>query len=159
MNKNDVNDFLLKYRSSLNNTLVIGIVGSRRYQTGYRIGKFIFELSQMSISKNKNLIICSGGQPLGADGFAKKFALEFNIKYIEFPPAHYNYNQHCILPVYFYGKEYRIWYYNDRNTHIADFSDKIIAFIPEKMKLHESRGTNDTCIKAKKLGKKVIIMH
>jgi hypothetical protein len=159
MNKDEAIKFISKHRQSLDNTLVIGIVGSRRYQSGSKIRKFIFQLNKKSISENKNLVICSGGQKQGADGFARKYALEFDIKYIEFPPAHYPYNQFCILPIHYYNKPYRPYYYLDRNTHIAELSDKIIAFIPDKIKLEESRGTNDTCTKAKKLGKKVIVMY
>lgn len=159
MNKEEVSKFISKYRESLDNTLIIGIVGSRRYQAGSKIRKFIYQLNKRALSENKKLIICSGGQPKGADGFARKYALEFDIKYIEFPPAHYSHNQFCILSSHYYNKEYRPFYFFDRNTQIAELSDKIVAFIPERIKLEESRGTNDTCNKAKKLGKKVIVMN
>ena len=71
----------------------IGIVGSREYTNKLRIKEFIFELKQ---EFGGNVEIVSGGQKEGADGYAKKFALEFDMKYSEFPPSHYQYNQHCV---------------------------------------------------------------
>jgi len=134
----------------------IGIVGSRKYQNASNIRKFVYEL------KNKfgdDLTIVSGEQSAGADGYAKKYALEFGIKYVSFPPAHYPYNQHCIKESYNYGKDYRPYYFFQRNTEIAEYSDKIIAFIPKNTKIEDSRGTNDTVNKALKLGKTVVIMY
>ena len=132
-----------------------GIVGSREFQGASLIRKFIFEL------KNKlgdDLVIVSGGQPKGADGFAKKYALEFDVKYVEFPPAHYNWNEHCIKEAYHYGKDYQGYFFFERNTEIAKYSDVVVAFIPKLWNITDSGGTNDTCEKAEKLGKKVLIM-
>ena len=133
----------------------IGIVGSREYFNGTKIRKFVYNLKE---KLGNDLVIVSGGQPKGVDGYAKKYALEFNIEYVEFPPAHYSYNQHCIKEAYNYGKEYKPYYFFQRNTEIAEYSDVVFAFIPPNTKLEESRGTNDTCKKALKLGKKVYVM-
>ena len=134
----------------------IGIVGSRKYQNATRIRKFIYELKK---KLGDELVIVSGGQEKGADGYAKKFALEFEVTYVEFPPNHYNWNSYCINEAHNYGKEYRPYYFFQRNTEIAKYSDKIVAFIPSGTKLEDSHGTNDTCEKAKKLGKKVVVMY
>ena len=72
----------------------VAIVGSRQYTNKRRIQEFIFKLKEKYGDK---LEIVSGGQKAGADGYAKKYALEFDTKYSEFPPAHYTYNQHCVL--------------------------------------------------------------
>ena len=72
----------------------VAIVGSRRYTNKKRIQEFIFKLRDKYGDK---LEIVSGGQKEGADGYAKKYALEFDVKYSEFPPVHYSYNQHCVL--------------------------------------------------------------
>ena len=64
-------------------------------------GRSFFELEKREYGDG--LEIVSGGQKQGADGYAKKYASEFDIKYSEFPPAHYQYNQHCILESYNYG--------------------------------------------------------
>ena len=79
----------------------IGIVGARTYTNKRKIKEFVFKLREQFGNKVE---IISGGQPKGADGYAKKFALEFDMKYVEFPPRHYQYNQHCILEQNHYGK-------------------------------------------------------
>ena len=137
--------------------LKIGIVGSREFFNKTSVRKTIYNFIQ-KLGKD-NIEIVSGEQPKGADGYAKKYALEFEVKYISFPPAHYNYNQYCIKEAYEYGKEYKPYYFFQRNTEIAEYSDIIIAFIPRGTKLEDSRGTNDTYQKALKLGKKVFLMN
>ena len=98
----------------------------------------------------------SGGQKLGADGFAKKYALEFDMKYVEFPPRHYTYNQHCILDQSHYGKKYFPKNFYDRNKQIVEYSDYVVAFMPKDA---YTKGTLHTIEEAKKLNKKVIILH
>ena len=78
------------------------------------------------------------------------------MKYVEFPPRHYQYNQHCILEQNDYGKKYHITNFFDRNKQIAEYSDYIVAFIPEGYK---SNGTLDTIGHAEKLNKKVVILN
>lgn len=134
----------------------VGVIGSREYQSPSKVKRFIFELKKKF---GDELEIVSGEQKKGTDGFAKKYALEFGVKYVSFPPAHYSWNQYCIKEAFHYGKEYRVYYYNQRNTEIAEYSDLVVAFIPPGWKIEDSRGTCDTITKAKKLGKKVFIMH
>ena len=59
----------------------------------------------------------------------KKFAIEFDMKYVEFPPRHYTYNQHCILDESHYGKRYFPKNFIDRNKQIVEYSDYIVAFM------------------------------
>ena len=131
----------------------VAIVGSRQYTNKRRIQEFIFKLKEKYGDK---LEIVSGGQKQGADGYAKKFALEFDTKYSEFPPAHYQYNQHCVLESYNYGKPYAVWHYHTRNKEIAEYSDVVIAFIPKGI---TSKGTNSTLKEAKKINKKTVIIN
>ena len=135
----------------------IGIVGSREFAAGSKIRKLIYE-SIKNLGK-ENIEIVSGGQRKGADGMAKKYAMELGVNYVEFPPAHYSWNSHCIKEAYHYGKEYRVWYYNDRNTEIAEYSDAVICFLPIGWDITQSKGTNDTYTKATKLGKVVKIVN
>ena len=130
----------------------VGIVGSRRYTNKNKIKDFIYELKEVFDDKVE---IVSGGCKFGADKYAKKFALEFDMKYVEFPPSHESYNMHCILPKFKYGKPYAVWHFFERNKEIAKYSDKIIAFIPEGIK---SNGTMNTIEHAQKMKKKVIIL-
>ena len=131
----------------------VGIVGSRRYTNRKKIKDFIFELKE---KYGDGVEIVSGGQKDGADGLAKKYALEFDMKYVEFPPAHYLYNQHCIKDAKHYGKPYGVWYYSKRNKEIAEYSDIIVAFIPEGL---ESKGTMNTINYAKNANKMIKILH
>ena len=131
----------------------IGIVGSRKYTDKRRIKDLIFEIKE---KYGDGVEIVSGGQKDGADGFAKKYALEFDMSYVEFPPSHYNHNMHCILPRGEYNKPYYVSNYFERNKQIAEYSNIIVAFMPEGV---ESRGTMDTIKHAEKLKKLVKILN
>ena len=61
----------------------IGIVGSRGYTNKKKIKDLIFQIKEKLGDEAE---IVSGGQRDGADGYAKKFALEFDMNYVEFPP-------------------------------------------------------------------------
>jgi hypothetical protein len=130
----------------------IAIVGSRGYTNRKKIKDFVFKLKEKF---GDELEIVSGGQKDGADGYAKKFSLEFDIKYVEFPPQHYSHNIHCVKESFNYGKPYAVWNYFKRNKEIAEYSDKIVAFIPDGVK---SNGTMNTIEHAEKLNKKSIII-
>ena len=131
----------------------VGIVGSRKYTNKKKIKDLIFELKQ---KPDTDVEIVSGGQRDGADGYAKKFALELDMKYVEFPPAHYNWNMHCKLPATKYNKPYYVTNYFKRNKQIAEYSDIIVAFIPDGV---ESKGTMNTIEHAKKEKKLIKIIR
>ena len=130
----------------------VGIVGSRKYTNKKKVKELLFELKQ---KPHTDVEVVSGGQRDGADGYAKKFALELNMKYVEFPPAHYTWNMHCKLPATKYSKPYYVSNYFKRNKQIAEYSDIIVAFIPEGV---ESKGTMNTIEYAKKFKKLVKIL-
>ena len=131
----------------------VGIVGSRKYTNKKKIKDLIFELKQ---KPDTDVEIVSGGQRDGADGYAKKFALEFDMIYVEFPPAHYSHNMHCKLPATEYNKQYFVTNYFKRNKQIAEYSDIIVAFIPDGV---ESKGTMNTVSHAERLKKMVKIIN
>ena len=130
----------------------IGIVGSRGYTNKKKVKDLIFQIKE---KHGDEVEIVSGGQKDGADGLAKKYALEFNVKYVEFPPVHYNWNMHCKLPATQYNKPYYVSNYFKRNKQIAEYSDIIVAFIPEGV---ESRGTMNTVEYAKREKKLIKII-
>ena len=130
----------------------VGIVGSRKYTNKKKVKDLIFELKQ---KPDTDVEIVSGGQRDGADGYAKKFALELDMKYVEFPPSHYNWNMHCKLPATKYNKPYYVTNYFKRNKQIAEYSDIVIAFIPNGV---ESKGTMNTIEYAKKFKKLIKIL-
>ena len=130
----------------------IGIVGSRSYTNKKKIKDLIFQIKE---KHGDEVEIVSGGQRDGADGFAKKFALEFDMNYVEFPPSHYNWNMHCKLPATEYNTQYYVTNYFKRNKQLAEYSDIIVAFIPDGV---ESRGTMNTIEHAKKQKKLIQII-
>ena len=131
----------------------IGIVGSRGYTNKQKVKDLVFEIKE---KYGDEVEIVSGGQKDGADGLAKKYPLEFNVKYVEFPPVHYSWNMHCKLPATEYNKPYYVSNYFKRNKQIAEYSDIIIAFIPDGV---ESRGTMNTVEHAKKEKKLIKILN
>ena len=130
----------------------IGIVGSRRWTDKIKIKDFVFELKNRYGDK---ITIVSGGCRDGADKYAKKYALEFDMKYEEFPPTHEQHNMFCVLPKFKYGKSFAKWRYFERNHRIAERSDMVVGFIPDGT---ESNGTMSTINHAKKLNKKTVII-
>lgn len=132
----------------------IGIVGSRNYQNSHKIKDFIWQSKQKF---DNDLIIVSGGQKLGSDGYAKKYAIDFKIKYVEFPPRHYSYNQYCIFDYNYYNQKYQVYYYNQRNTSIVEYSNKLICFV--SCEIEKSKGTFDTYKKAKKMNKTTVVCY
>ena len=114
------------------------------------------ELLEIKEKHGDGVEIVSGGQREGVDGFAKKFALEFNMSYVEFPPSHYTWNMHCKYSATEYNKPYYVSNYFKRNKQIAEYSDIVIAFIPDGV---ESRGTMSTVEYAKKEKKLVKILN
>ena len=130
----------------------IGIVGSRQYENRKKIKDTIFNLQKRFGTK---LTIVSGGCKDGADRYAKKYALEFNCKYVEFNPAHTVYNFYSALNENYYGKQYSPKHFFIRNKMLAKYCDIVIGFIPNGIK---SDGTINTITEAKKLNKKVVII-
>ena len=100
----------------------IAIVGSRSYPKKQDIADYIVKLG-------KNVEIVSGGQPKGVDGWAKQCALEQELNYTEFTPAHYPRNNYSRN---YTKKKYNIKNYFERNTEIVKFSDKITVFMQEE---------------------------
>ena len=131
----------------------IAIVGARIYENKKKIKDFIFKLKQ---EHGEDIIIVSGGCKNGADKYAKKYALELDVQYEEYPPFHEGHNLFCVLPESCYGKPYHVKNYFARNKLIAKHSDCVVGFIPEG---YVSNGTNSTLKYAEKFDKKTIIIH
>ena len=127
------------------------MVGSRNYTDKRKIKDVLFQIKE----QHENVEIVSGGQKLGADGIVKKYALEFDMNYVEFPPSHYQHNMHCKLPAKSFNKPYYISNYFKRNKQIAEYSDIIVAFVQPGT---ESNGTKNTIQYAEKMKKLVKIL-
>ena len=131
----------------------VGIVGSRQWTDRRKIFDLV-GLCKMQFGDE--LEIVSGGCADGADRYAKEAALKLGVKYAEFPPVHKPWNAYCPEPAFLYNQPYHVRYFFMRNRQIAEYSDRVFAFIP---KGHVSNGTNNTLDWAKKLGKQSIVIN
>ena len=128
----------------------VGIIGSRTYENKRKVREMIYKLKQKF---NNDLTIVSGGCKDGADKYAKKYALELDCKYIEFNPAHTQRNLYSALHHAYYGKEYNVKFFFQRNKMLATYVDMVIAYMHD-----DSNGTAYTIKEVKKHRKKVVII-
>ena len=130
----------------------VAIVGSRMYENTRKVKDTLFNLKRKF---GDSLIIISGGAKDGADKFARKYALEFGIKYREFNPAHTVKNLYSAMSDTYYEKPYHVSQFHHRNMLIARDCDAMIAFIGKD---NSSNGSMSAIKQAKKMNKKVTIM-
>ena len=130
----------------------IAIIGSRCYTNKRKIREFIFKLKDQVGEK---LEVVSGGAKEGADKYAKKFALDFDVNYSEFPAYHEVHNIHCVQESYRYGKPYNVGHYHRRNKDLVEYSDKVVAFCTDGL---VTNGTLSALKHAEKINKKSIII-
>ena len=130
----------------------IAIIGSRGYTNKRKIREFIFKLKEQV---GDELEIVSGGAKEGADKYAKRFALDFDINYSEFPAYHEPHNIHCVLESFRYGKQYNVGHYHRRNKDLVEYSDKVVAFCTNGV---VTNGTLSALQHAEKINKKSIII-
>jgi len=131
----------------------IAIIGSREYENKRKIRDMIFKLKQ---TFGNSLEIISGGCPSGADKYAKKFSLELGVTYREFNPAHTVKNLYSVMPETYYSKPYHTSQFFHRNTLIAKYCDKMIAFIDSNV---DSKGSYHAVSMAQKHSKPVVIIN
>ena len=131
----------------------IGIVGSRIWTNKDKMSKVV----DYCINKYgaEDICIVSGGAK-GADSMGRELALEKNLPYIEYNPAHTLWNKYSGKPKEWFGKPYNVGQFFERNTFIAEDSDILLAFIPPN---HQSNGTMDTVGKMRKLNKPCKIIN
>ena len=130
----------------------VAIVGSRMYENTRKIKDALFQLKQKF---GDDLIIVSGGALYGADKFARKYALEFGIKYQEYNPAHTAKNLYSAMSDNYYDKPYHVSQFHHRNMLIAKACDVMMAFIPNG---DDANGSLSAIKTAKKLNKPVTII-
>ena len=130
----------------------VAIMGSRMYENTRKMKDTLFQLKRKFGDK---LIIISGGAKDGADKFARKYALEFGIKYKEFNPAHTIKNLYSAMSETYYEKPYHVSQFHHRNMLIARDCDVMIAFIAMG---DDSNGSMSAIKQAKKLNKPVTIV-
>tara|TARA_R100000541_G_scaffold753_1_gene4321 strand:+ start:22864 stop:23268 length:405 start_codon:yes stop_codon:yes gene_type:complete len=131
----------------------VAIIGSRMYENTRKMKDTLFQLKRKFGDK---LIIISGGAKDGADKFARKYSLEFGIKYKEFNPAHTIKNLYSAMSEIYYEKPYHVSQFHHRNMLIARDCDVMIAFISNGDE--KSSGSMSAIKQAKKLNKPVTII-
>lgn len=131
----------------------IGIVGSREYKNKEKVKK-VLQAAIRKFSKD-DIMVISGGA-IGADTLGRECALELDLDFVEFNPAHTLPNEYSGMRDEYYQKPYNVGNYFERNSLIAEFSDRLFAFIPDGITCN---GTMNTYRKAKKLNKKVTILN
>ena len=129
----------------------VAIIGSREYTNRRKVQEFVHQLKGKF---NGEVVIVSGGAKFGADKYAKRFALDFDLEYHEFPPYHDSHNMHCVLDKFFYSKPYNVGNYHSRNKKLVEHSDMVVAFVPTNV----TNGTKSALKYAKELGKKFVII-
>ena len=130
----------------------VAIIGSRMYENTRKIKEALFQLKQKF---GEDLMIISGGAKDGADKFARKYALEFGIKYQEYNPAHTPKNLYSAMTDNYYDKTYHVSQFHHRNMLIAKACDCMMAFIPNG---DPAVGSISAIKKTKKLNKPVTII-
>lgn len=131
----------------------VAIIGSRQWENTRKIKDLLTNLKKKF---GNELTVISGGCNNGADKYAKKFALEFDIKYEEYNPAHTPRNLYSMMSENYYGKVYHVSQFHHRNMLIAKACDVMCALIPKGAKCQGSASAIKT---AKKLNKPVVILN
>jgi len=130
----------------------VAVIGSKMYENIRKIKLTLFELKRKF---GTDLIVISGGGKNGADKYARKYALEFGIKYKEFNPAHTVKNLYSAMSDTYYDKPYHVSQFHHRNMLIARDCNVMIVFIPAG---DEKSGCMTAVKQAKKLNKPVTIV-
>jgi len=130
----------------------VAVIGSKMYENTRKIKDTLFQLKRKF---GTDLIVISGGGKNGADKYARKYALEFGIKYKEFNPAHTVKNLYSAMSDTYYEKPYHVSQFHHRNMLIARDCDVMIAFIAIG---DDSNGSMSAIKQAKKLNKPVTIV-
>ena len=138
--------------NSVFNAIRIAIIGSRTYENKLKIKDMIYKLK---ISFGNDLEIVSGGSQIGADRYAKKYALELGVRYKEFNPAHTVRNLYSGCSNEYYGKPYHVSQLFHRYELTAKYCDKMVAFINTQTK---SSGSKHAVEMAQKHNKPFIIV-
>jgi len=109
--------------------MTITLIGSVNYDSFRVIKDTIFKLKNQFGS---DLLIVGGGNTIGADRFIKKYTLEFDIDYIEFPPFNCPYTSYCPLPQGRYNKPFTTKNIFARNKFLIKNTAGVIIFNNEE---------------------------
>jgi len=109
----------------------IGIIGSTDGNYTTKIKDFLFKVKS---TFGDTASIYGGGSESGIEYDAKKFALEFGLKYKEFNPSYTGHNVYSFLPEGYYGKGKHPSHYIHRYKEMLMRVDKLIIGASESEK-------------------------
>ena len=110
-------------------TYKVAILGQDTYENVSKIKKHIFNWRENFYDK---LEIVSGGGKYGVEKNVKDICLEFGIKYTEFAPFHYKWNQYCYPPRFNYNKKYNVKHFFVQDKLIVDYVNVVIFFTDDE---------------------------
>ena len=110
----------------------IGIVGSKDYFSQRKVAEFIRKIHSQF---GPTAIIMSGGNDQGAERWAKKYALEFNMQYQEYNPSFTGQRMYSAMPESYFGKGFHPSHFYDRYRILLNNVDKLIIFVHQSGKL------------------------
>jgi len=90
--------------------------GSIHYDNSRVIKDALYRLKK---NISEPITIIGGGNRQGADKFIKKYALQFDFDYKEYPPFHCPWNIHCPLPKMLYNKAFHTKHIYSRNKYLV----------------------------------------
>lgn len=126
----------------------IGITGSNKYDHKRKIKQFLFKFKDQPDIE----IVCRGNKD-GADRYVKKYALEFELNYIEVPTAHTSRSLYSQLPEAYFNKPFSIRnYFIQQNIYIKQ-CDKFVIF-----SAHGDKIINNLLNAINKVEKSIIII-
>lgn len=103
----------------------IALIGDEKYENRGELKETIFKLKQKF---GEDLTIITRGKKNGVEKWVRKYALEMNLKYIEFNPAHTSRTLYSGMDDEYYDKPYHPTQPLHQYDCIVHNSDKIVYF-------------------------------
>ena len=103
----------------------IALIGDEKYENRGELKETIFKLKEKF---GEDLTIITRGKKNGVEKWVRKYALEMNLKYIEFNPAHTSRTLYSGMEEEYYDKPYHPTQPLHQYDCIVHNSDKIVYF-------------------------------
>ena len=103
----------------------IALIGDEKYENRGELKETIFKLKEKF---GEDLTIITRGKKNGVEKWVRKYALEMNLKYIEFNPAHTSRTLYSGMDDEYYDKPYHPTQPLHQYDCIVHNSDKIVYF-------------------------------
>ncbi len=105
----------------------IAIIGSKDYVRESKVASFVKRIRDQF---GNTATILSGGTDQGAERWAKKYSLDFGLRYKEYNPSFTGHRMYSALNEEYYGKGFHPSHYYDRYRRMLDEADRIVVFLP-----------------------------